>query len=49
LRASLTSRAANPGATFTSLSTFGVITSGFNRTIGTGTSRQLQMALRLLF
>jgi len=28
---------------------FGLVNSGLNRTIGTGTSRQLQLALRLLF
>ena len=28
---------------------FGLVTSGLNRTIGTGTSRQLQLALRLNF
>jgi hypothetical protein len=39
----------NPGTTFTSTATFGVITSGLNRTIGTGTSRQIQLSLRLIF
>jgi len=39
----------NPGTTFTSLASFGLINSGLNRTIGTGTSRQIQMALRFQF
>jgi len=39
----------NPGTTFTSPASFGLINSGLNRTIGTGTSRQLQLALRLIF
>ncbi|MBI4877888.1 MAG: TonB-dependent receptor, partial [Acidobacteria bacterium] len=39
----------NPGTTFTSPASFGLINSGLNRTIGTGTSRQLQLALRLNF
>ena len=42
-------QAGNPGTTLTSPATFGVVTSGLNRTIGTGTSRQLQLALRLNF
>jgi len=42
-------QAANPGTTFTSPASFGFVTSGLNRTIGTGTSRQLQLALRLNF
>jgi hypothetical protein len=42
-------QAGNPGTTFTSLGTFGVVTTGLNRTIGTGTSRQLQLAMRLNF
>lgn len=42
-------QAGNPGTTFTSPASFGVVTSGLNRTIGTGTSRQLQLALRLHF
>jgi hypothetical protein len=39
----------NPGTTLTSPASFGLINSGLNRTIGTGTSRQLQLALRLMF
>jgi hypothetical protein len=39
----------NPGTTFTSPASFGIITSGLNRTIGTGTSRQLQLAMRVNF
>ncbi|MBI4907744.1 MAG: TonB-dependent receptor [Acidobacteria bacterium] len=39
----------NPGTTFTSPASFGLVNSGLNRTIGTGTSRQLQMALRFEF
>jgi hypothetical protein len=39
----------NPGTTFTSPASFGVITSGLNRTIGTGTSRQVQLAMRVNF
>jgi hypothetical protein len=42
-------QAGNPGTTLTSPASFGIITSGLNRTIGTGTARQLQMALRFLF
>jgi hypothetical protein len=42
-------QAANPGTTFTSPASFGLVTSGLNRTIGTGTSRQIQLALRLNF
>jgi hypothetical protein len=42
-------QAGNPGTTFTSPATFGLVSSGLNRTIGTGTARQLQVALRLLF
>jgi hypothetical protein len=42
-------QAGNPGTTFTSPASFGLITSGLNRTIGTGTSRQLQLAMRLNF
>jgi len=40
---------ANPGTTFTSPASFGIITSGLNRTIGTGTSRQIQFSLRFTF
>ena len=40
---------ADPGTNFSSPANFGVITSGLNRTIGTGTSRQLQIAARLNF
>jgi len=39
----------NPGTTFTTLATFGLVNSGLNRTIGTGTSRQIQLALRFNF
>jgi hypothetical protein len=39
----------NPGTTLTSPASFGVITQGLNRTIGTGTSRQLQLAMRVNF
>ena len=42
-------QAGNPGTTLTSPASFALITSGLNRTIGTGTSRQLQLALRLNF
>jgi hypothetical protein len=42
-------QAGNPGTTLTSPASFGIITSGLNRTIGTGTSRQLQLALRYNF
>jgi len=42
-------QAGNPGTTFTSPASFGLVSSGLNRTIGTGTSRQLQLALRLNF
>ena len=42
-------QAGNPGTTFTSPASFGLITSGLNRNIGTGTSRQIQLALRLTF
>jgi hypothetical protein len=42
-------QAGNPGTTFTSPATFGIVTSGLNRTIGTGTARQLQLAMRLNF
>jgi hypothetical protein len=38
-----------PGTTLTSPASFGLVTTGLNRTIGTGTSRQLQLALRLNF
>ncbi len=40
---------ANPGTTFTSPASFGLINSGLNRTIGTGTSRQVQLSMRLTF
>ncbi len=39
----------NPGTTWTTPATFGLISSGLNRTIGSGTARQLQLALRLRF
>jgi hypothetical protein len=42
-------QAGNPGTTFTSPASFGLVTSGLNRTIGTGTSRQLQLSLRFTF
>jgi hypothetical protein len=42
-------QANNPGSALTSPASFGFITSGLNRTIGTGTSRQLQLALRFNF
>ena len=42
-------QASNPGTTLTSPATFGIVTTGLNRTIGTGTSRQLQLAMRLNF
>jgi len=42
-------QAGNPGTTLTSPASFGIITSGLNRTIGTGTSRQVQLALRFNF
>jgi hypothetical protein len=40
---------ANPGTTFTSLASFGRITSPQNREIGTGTARQIQFTLRYSF
>lgn len=42
-------QAGNPGTTLTSPASFGLVNSGLNRTIGTGTSRQLQLALRFMF
>ncbi len=42
-------QAGNPGTTFTSPASFGLINSGLNRTIGTGTARQIQLALRFTF
>ncbi len=42
-------QAGNPGTVFTSPASFGLVNSGLNRTIGTGTSRQLQLALRFMF
>jgi hypothetical protein len=42
-------QAGNPGTSFTSPASFGLVNSGLNRTIGTGTSRQLQLALRFNF
>ncbi len=39
----------NPGTTLTSPATFGIISSGLNRTIGSGTEREVQLALRLRF
>lgn len=41
--------AGNPGTTFTSPASFGLVNSGLNRSIGTGTSRQVQLALRFQF
>ena len=38
-----------PRHDLTSPASFGLVTTGLNRTIGTGTSRQLQLALRLNF
>jgi hypothetical protein len=42
-------QAGNPGTTLTSPATFGIVTSGLNRTIGTGTARQVQLAMRFNF
>jgi hypothetical protein len=42
-------QAANPGTTWTSPASFGLVSSGLNRTIGSGTARQLQLAMRLNF
>jgi len=42
-------QAANPGTNWTSPASFGIVSSGLNRTIGSGTSRQLQLAMRLNF
>jgi outer membrane receptor protein involved in Fe transport len=42
-------QAGNPGTTLTSPASFGLVTTGLNRTIGTGTARQLQLALRFNF
>jgi len=42
-------QAGNPGTAFTSPASFGLVSNGLNRTIGTGTSRQTQLALRLNF
>lgn len=42
-------QAGNPGTNISAPGTFGIVTTGLNRTIGTGTSRQLQLALRLNF
>jgi hypothetical protein len=42
-------QAGNPGTTLTSPATFGIVTNGLNRTIGTGTARQLQLAMRFNF
>lgn len=42
-------QASNPGTTLTSPASFGIVTAGLNRTIGTGTSRQLQVAMRFNF
>jgi hypothetical protein len=42
-------QAGNPGTTLTSPASFGIVTAGLNRTIGTGTSRQMQLAMRFNF
>jgi len=42
-------QAANPGTTLTSPASFGLVNNGLNRTIGTGTSRQIQLAMRFNF
>ncbi|HBY60620.1 MAG TPA: TonB-dependent receptor [Solibacterales bacterium] len=42
-------QAGNPGTNISAPGTFGIVTAGLNRSIGTGTSRQLQIALRLNF
>ena len=41
-------QAGNPGTNISNV-TFGLIDSPLNRTIGTGTARQIQVALRFLF
>jgi hypothetical protein len=41
--------AGNPGTNISAPASFGLINSGLNRSIGTGTSRQLQLGLRLAF
>ncbi len=41
--------AGNPGTNISSPGSFGIVSSGLNRSIGTGTSRQLQLAARLNF
>jgi hypothetical protein len=42
-------QANNPGTTLTSTGSFGLVTTGLNRSIGTGTSRQMQLATRFIF
>ncbi|MFB3826682.1 MAG: carboxypeptidase regulatory-like domain-containing protein [Bryobacteraceae bacterium] len=42
-------QAANPGTNWTSPASFGLVSAGLNRTIGSGTARQLQLALRFSF
>jgi outer membrane receptor protein involved in Fe transport len=42
-------QAGDPGTNISAPGSFGVVTSGLNRSIGTGTSRQLQVALRFNF
>jgi hypothetical protein len=42
-------QAGNPGTNFSVPASFGLVNTGLNRTIGTGTSRQIQFALRLNF
>jgi hypothetical protein len=42
-------QAGNPGTNISTPGSFGIVTSGLNRTIGTGTARQLQLAMRFNF
>jgi hypothetical protein len=42
-------QAGNPGTNLSAPASFGLVNSGLNRTIGTGTSRQIQFAIRLNF
>jgi len=42
-------QAGNPGTALTSPASFGLVDSPLNRTVGTGTSRQIQLALRFNF
>ncbi len=41
--------AGNPGTNISSPGSFGIVSSGLNRSIGTGTSRQLQLSARVNF